>query len=55
MKNVILVFTILLMVSCGSSRSNNTPKGNQNNVSSDAPKSPTTKEKGQTPPSIPKI
>jgi len=51
MKSLVLGVIVVLFIGCGSSNNTKEPVG----VSSDAPKSPITKEKGQTPPSIPKI
>ena len=53
MKNVILGFIVVLFIGCGSSSSDKDPVVNP--TQNDAPKSPTTKEKGSTPPSIPVI
>jgi len=53
MKNVILGFMVILFIGCGSSSS--TKELVVSTTQSDAPKSPITKEKGQTPPSIPAI
>ena len=53
MKNVILGFSLVLLMGCGSSSSDKDPVVNP--TQNDVPKSPTTKERGQTPPSIPLI
>jgi len=53
MKNVILGLSLVLLMGCGSSSSDKDPVVNP--TQNDAPKSPTTKEKGSTPPSIPVI
>jgi hypothetical protein len=53
MKTIILAFSLVLLIGCGSSSSTKDPVVNATN--NDAPKSPVTKGKGTTPPSIPVI
>jgi hypothetical protein len=50
---MILGFIVMVFIGCGSSRVEKDPIAP--NLSTDAPASPVTKEKGKTPPSIPSI
>jgi hypothetical protein len=53
MRSIILGFIVMIFIGCGSSSTKKDPIALS--LSTDAPASPVTKEKGKIPPSIPSI